>query len=251
MNQLIFDGIGKLYDSVRPSYPDALFEYLQNEIGVDANSIIADIGSGTGILTEKLIKICKKVYAVEPNRSMRNVANNKLWKSTKYVSIDGTAENTGLCDNCLNYVTAAQSFHWFNRSLFRNECQRILKNNGFVILIWNCRDQGNELVQVIDKINEKYCSNFSGFKGGMRGAVGLDDYEDFFVNGYDTKIFRNDILLDKRRFIGLHNSASYRLEKSDINYKNYIYDLQRAFDKYSLNGNLFMPYLTKCYIGTV
>lgn len=250
MNENIFDGVSEIYAKYRPAYPIALIEYLKS-IGLTSNSIVADIGAGTGILTVELLKTCAKVYAIEPNNDMRNISEKANNGNPKFISVNATAENTTLLDKSIDFITAAQSFHWFNKQIFKAECQRILKPNGKVILIWNRRDETSKTVQDIDVINRKYCPLFSGSANGMRGANTETDYQDFFINGYETKFFPNDILFDKKRFIGLHQSASYRLNKNDSNYFNYIDELSSYFDLHSTNGKLNLPNNTCCYIGNL
>ena len=78
MNENIFNGIADIYDKYRPSYPHALFTYLCSEAGMNASTVVADIGSGTGILSKELLDICNLVYAVEPNNDMRKIAELNL-----------------------------------------------------------------------------------------------------------------------------------------------------------------------------
>lgn len=251
MNENIFNGVGETYAKYRPSYPQELLMYLCSEIGVNKFSTIADIGSGTGILTQQLIHECSKVYAIEPNSDMRRVAEKRLRNEPGFISINGTAENTTLENESIDYITAAQSFHWFDRLSFKKECKRILKPKGKVILIWNSRDETSELVRKIDSINQKYCPNFSGSACGMRGAKSPNDFDDFFQQGYKIKYFQNNLIFNKERFIGLHLSASYRLKENDRNYQNYINELTDFFNVYSNNEVLQMPNLTRCYVGDV
>ena len=147
MNENIFNGVGETYAKYRPSYPQTLLKYLCAEIGINKFSTIADIGSGTGIFTQQLLNKCSKIYAIEPNDDMREVAEKKLGNELGFISINGTAENTTLENESIDYITAAQSFHWFDRLSFKQECKRILKPKGKVILIWNSRDETSELVR--------------------------------------------------------------------------------------------------------
>lgn len=250
MNEQIFTGVGEIYAKYRPTYPDTLIQYLSIDVGL-RNSTVADIGSGTGILTNLLLNICAKVYAVEPNTDMRQIAEIHNQRATNFISINSNAENTTLAEQSIDYITAAQSFHWFNQQYFKKECQRILKSNGKVILIWNCRDETTELVQAIDSISRKYCPYFSGSSCGMRGAKTADAYKEFFTGKYEEKIFSNNILFDKERFLGLHQSASYRLNEKDENYYNYIHALSDFFDSHCTNNELILPNNTCCYIGSV
>lgn len=251
MNEQIFTGVGEIYAKYRPTYPTSFIQYLSTDIGLNSNSVVADIGSGTGILTKLLLNTGAKVYAVEPNDDMRKIAEINNQNSANFISVNASAENITLTEHTIDYITVAQSFHWFNRACFKKECQRILKPNGKVILIWNRRDETSELVQEIDSISQKYCPNFSGSLCGMRGANTENEYQDFFVGKYDTQIFPNDILFDKERFIGLHQSASYRLDENDKNYHNYIHALSDFFDLHSTNGKLILQNNTYCYVGLV
>lgn len=250
MNENIFDGVGEIYSKYRPAYPIALIKHLKS-IGLTSNSIVADIGAGTGILTIELLKICAKVYAIEPNNDMRSISEKTNNGNSKFISVNAVAEDTTLLDESIDFITAAQSFHWFNKLTFKAECQRILKPNGKVILIWNRRNETSKIVQDIDEINRKYCPLFSGSTNGMRGANTETDYQDFFINGYETKYFPNDIVFDKQCFIGLHQSASYRLNENDPNYFSYIDELSNYFDLHSTNGRLILPNNTCCYVGNL
>lgn len=251
MNENVFDGIANIYDKYRPSYPRELFTYLCSDIGMNRSSKVADIGSGTGILSKELTNICKIVYAVEPNNDMRIMAESSLVSKNNFVSINAIAEATTLPDKCVNYITAAQSFHWFNRVAFKKECQRILKDNGRVLLIWNCRNEKNNIVQAIDSISQKFCPTFSGSSNGMRGATSENDYNDFFSGNYNTKVFDNPIIFNLERFLGLHQSASYCPPKNSINYIKYIENLTNFFETHSSNGILILENSVHCYIGYV
>ena len=242
MNENIFSGIADIYDKYRPSYPQALFTYLHVDIGIDESSTVADIGSGTGIFSKNLLDICKQVYAVEPNSDMREMAEVNLSYTDKFISIHAPAEATTLPDHCIDYITVAQAFHWFDRKVFQKECQRILKKQGQVILVWNCRDGKDEVVQEIDSISRKYCPNFSGSSCGMRGAKNIDDYNDFFYGDYDTKHFSNPISFTKERFLGLHQSASYCPAKNDDSYNRYMEDLSKYFESHCENEILTLNY---------
>ena len=251
MNENIFNGIADIYDKYRPSYPQALFTYLSSDIGLNSQSVIADIGAGTGILTKKLLNICNRVYAIEPNNDMRKVAEDNFVSTENFISINGTAENTTLCDHCVDYITAAQSFHWFDRQLFKIECKRILKNKGRVILIWNCRREDDEIVQKIDSISKTFCPDFSGALCGMRGEKVIGDYNNFFVGNYEIKSFYNPITFNKERFLGLHRSASYCPHTNEKNYINYINTLSQFFDKNCLNNELILKNDTHFYVGYI
>mgnify|MGYP003307863226 CR=1 FL=1 len=251
MSEKIFSNVAHIYDKHRPSYANGLFEYLYGDVGLNDSSEIADIGSGTGIFTKELLKRNSRVYAVEPNYDMRRFAEAKFSSNGRFVSVAGTAETTTLDYRSIDYITVAQAFHWFKKDLFYRECQRILKPQGKVILVWNQRDINSDLVREIDLVNATYCPSFSGYSKGMRGALGDSDYSNFFYGPYETKRFANNLTYTKESFIGWHLSASYRLSESAKHFEKYVMCLEDIFDLHSKNQKIIIPNFTVSYIGTV
>lgn len=250
MNENKFNGMGKVYAQFRPSYPQAFIDYLISKVGINPDAVLADIGSGTGKLTRQLLEIGSRVFAVEPNADMREIAERDLSPFENFISVSASAENTALPNESVDFITAAQAFHWFDKQLFKNECKRILKANGKVILVWNSREEESRFVQKNDEINRKYCPNFMGFSGGMRGT---DDnaFSEFFCGEYETVNFDNPLRFDENGFIGRNLSSSYALKEKDENYSEYLQALKSLFDEYRSGDYVVMPTKTCCYIGMV
>src|SRR5688572_11749971 len=101
------------YVKSRPSYPAGLFDVLRDECGLGPSSVVADLGSGTGIFTRLLLERGATVHAVEPNDDMRGEAERTLASEPRFHSVKGTAEATTLAAGSIHLVTAAQAFHWF------------------------------------------------------------------------------------------------------------------------------------------
>ena len=127
------------YARARPSYPSELMNLLESEVGLARGCTVADVGSGTGILTGLLLETGCRVIGVEPNDEMRGAAEARLAGHPEYQSIPGTAENTGIAENSVDVVTAAQAFHWFDVARSAREFRRILRQKGWVVLVWNRR----------------------------------------------------------------------------------------------------------------
>lgn len=250
MNETKFDGMGKLYSQYRPSYPQRFIEYLLLDVGITTGSVIADIGSGTGILTRQLLEKGNRIYAVEPNEDMRMTAEENLKACPGFTSVNGTAEHTTLAGNSIDFITVAQAFHWFDRVGFKKECQRILKAGGKVILVWNHKDEKSEPVQKLSETHRKYCPNFRGFSGGMQ-LSGDDLFSDFFHGAYDKKVFHNDLVLALNGFIGGCLSSSYAPKEQDETYPAYVAELKALHQQFGKGGQLVLPNFTLCYVGRV
>ncbi len=121
----------------RPRYPQVLIEFLQRECHLTETAVIADIGSGTGLLTEVFLSHGYHVFGIEPDPAMRAAAEWLLHGYAHFTSIPATAEATTLADHSIDVVTAGQAFHWFDLERARSEFRRILAPGGWVVLIWN------------------------------------------------------------------------------------------------------------------
>lgn len=131
----LFSGKADGYAKYRPTYPEALYELLYSSAGMTKDSIVADIGAGTGIFSRGLLERGSMVYCVEPNEDMRSEAEVYLRDYQKVEFVNAPAEATALQGHSIDFITVAQAFHWFDRLAFQQECQRILKHKGKVILI--------------------------------------------------------------------------------------------------------------------
>ena len=130
------------YVAARPRYPHEIIDHLSREIALSSAWTIADLGSGTGISCEPFLRNGNTVIAVEPNAAMRQAAEASLVGFANFRSVNGSAEATTLPDACCDLVVAAQAFHWFDIPAARRETIRILRPNGWALLIWNDRKLG-------------------------------------------------------------------------------------------------------------
>lgn len=236
-----------LYAKARPDYAPACIEWLYGGVGMKPGCVIADVGSGTGIFAKALLARGSTVYAVEPNADMRHAAEQSLSGFPNFYSVNGTAEQTTLAAHSVDFITAAQAFHWFDAPGFKAECRRIIKAGGKAVLVWNARIGASELVKENAAVCEKYCPAFNGFSGGLEhieAAIGR-----FFDNRFEKKRFTNDLLFDKPKFINRSLSASYAPKKTDSGYAGFVSELEQLFDRYAVDGMLTMPNETIAYLG--
>ncbi len=245
-----FTGKADVYAKYRPGYPAELFEHLYQKYSLNASSVIADIGSGTGIFTRELLKSGMKVKAVEPNADMRLMAEKQLNSCPNFESVNGSAEHTTLSDGSIDLVTAAQAFHWFDPCLFRKECTRILKKDRFVVLVWNHRVDSAPLMEENAEVCRKFCADFHGFSGSRTRDPA--PFRAFFRSGrYEELAFPHDLPLDLDAFVGRNLSASYAPQRGSERYSLFIEALAELFGKYERGGRVLMPNITRSYAGQV
>lgn len=149
-----FAGKASSYQKGRSSYPDQLKSVLYTLVFLHtAHPRAADIGCGTGIFSRLLIDCGFHVYGIEPDLSMLSLAAEEL-DSRLFTPVSGTAEDIPLSDNSVDLVSCAQSFHWFDSVPFRAECDRILRPNGKILLIWNTKDTDSPILRLSETIRK-------------------------------------------------------------------------------------------------
>jgi SAM-dependent methyltransferase len=139
-----FTGRVENYRRYRPGYPPDLVEWLRDECGLGADTVVVDVAAGTGILTELLLAAGFYVTAVEPNAQMRAVCAKLESRYTKLRSLSGTGEKTGLPDASVDLITVAQAMHWFDLERTRSEFVRILRPGSGCAVIYNNRHFGGD-----------------------------------------------------------------------------------------------------------
>ncbi len=242
-----FTGRTGNYSRGRPGYPDEIIEYLIKEGAIGTGSLIADVGSGTGKLSRLFLKHGFNVKCIEPNPEMREQAQRDLMGFSTFISIDGTAENTGLPDHSVDLVTAGQAFHWFDPVASGKEFSRILKPGGKVALIWNDR------VQSSGSFNEEYeriCSTYSnGYhkSGSMsldRAAIGR-----FFGGKEKEHSMENSQKLDLNGIRERYFSASYAIGTEDARFDALIKEIESAYSRHQKDGYVTINHVTRLFLG--
>ena len=236
------------YIKYRPGYTGELITFINQVVGGLRGTIIADIGSGTGKLTEPLLNAGVEVYAVEPNEDMRNAAETMLKDYSAFHSVIGRAESTGLGNHSIDSVVAAQAFHWFDPQLAIEEFQRILKDkNGYVFLIWNNRKNIEPFMLAYEKFLLKYSTDYSEINHKNITSEKLNDF--FGDAGFEEKEFENNQYFDFNGLKGRYDSCSYALPDTHELYPESISSLQSLFDQYCVKGQITMFGNTTVHYG--
>lgn len=132
----LFTGKAAEYAKYRVDYPEAVINSAFRRVGLNRSDEVADIGAGTGMLSRWLLERGTRVFGVEPDPGMRNVAVQSLSEfGESFVSVEGTAERTTLPGASVTLVTAGNAFHYFDPPAARAEVERILRPGGRVLLI--------------------------------------------------------------------------------------------------------------------
>lgn len=236
------------YIRFRPGYPPALIEFMVSPLGLSSRHVVADVGSGTGKLTELLLPVCQLVYGVEPNIPMREAAERLLSRYPGFRSVAGTAEATGLPADSVDFVTVAQAFHWFDIGAFRTECRRVLRPEGKVLLIWNDRvDEASPFMEAYEHFLQTYSTDYQQIDLRRINTAHFDSF--FGAGNYRKAVFENEQHFDLDGLRGRYLSCSYALPPGHSGYTSAMEALGQLFDQFQEGGAICMPYHTTVYFG--
>jgi ubiquinone/menaquinone biosynthesis C-methylase UbiE len=221
---------------------------LKEECQLSEASVIADIGSGTGILTELFLRNGNRVFAVEPNDAMRRAAERLLARYDSFRSVAGRAEASGLEDRSVDFVTAAQAFHWFDRDLARREFLRVLRPGGWVVLVWNERDtESSPFLVAYERFLEQFGTDYRQVD---HRRVDSESLAAFYRPGaFQSKEFPNRQELDLEGLKGRVLSTSYLPSAEHPNFEPMVAELSRLFRDYAEGGRVVFEYRTLLHWG--
>jgi SAM-dependent methyltransferase len=242
-----FDDRVENYVAYRPKYPVGVIDFLRDELGLTPETVVADVGSGTGFLSELFLLNGNAVVGVEPNDKMRAAAELLLRSYPKFKSVKGTAEATTLDSASVGLVTAAQAFHWFDAERARAEFRRILKPGGWAVLVWNMRrTEATPFLRNYEKLLREFGTDYAQVNCEQ---VSEDRIAQFFAGGFGSRRFDNFQSVDFASLRGRLLSSSYVPLAGHPSYEPMLAALRRLFDSHQQDGRVTIEYDTKVYYG--
>ena len=236
------------YVRYRPGYPSALVDLLRGECNLQPQHVVADIGSGTGLLSRLFLKSGNRVFGIEPNPEMRSAGEEFLAGYPGFSSIDASAEATTLPNAGVDFVTAGQAFHWFDPVAARGEFDRILKATGWVVVVWNDRrtsETGFE--REYEALLVKFGTDYKRIKDAYPET---HDMIRFFGEGnFQFRQLPNCQEFDLESLRGRLRSSSYAPQQGHPNFAPMMLELDHIFAAHSEGGQVRMNYTTQTYFG--
>jgi SAM-dependent methyltransferase len=236
------------YARYRPSYPMSIIDIMEQEWHFHAGSVVVDIGSGTGIFSQMLLDNDNTVYGVEPNAEMRTFAEQWLQSYVTFHSIAEQGENTmlpaGLCD----VITCAQSFHWLDKEKAREEFRRILKPDGFVVLVWNLPERESAFGQDYEAFLQVYGTDYAQISTDAWTEQSMIErvLEPGSLRRYE---FPNQQYFDFEGLQGRVLSNSFIPQQGDVRYDAMLAELRALYDRHAHKDMIVFRYQTLMYCG--
>jgi SAM-dependent methyltransferase len=236
------------YVKYRPGYPAALIQLLVAECDLTPQSIIADIGSGTGLLARLFLANGNPVFGVEPNPEMRDAGEAFLRTYPHFTSIAASAEATTLPAASVDFITAGQAFHWFESQAALAEFKRILRPHGWVVLVWNERQAGGDdtpFLVAYEQLLQTYGTDYINVD---HRRFGPDELSRLFGAEPRRATFANRQDFDFEGVKGRLLSSSYAPLPGHPHFAPMLAELGAIFDAYQQEGQVAFLYTTEVYL---
>jgi SAM-dependent methyltransferase len=235
------------YVLYRPGYPAEVIQELKAECGLASSHVVADIAWGTGIWTRMLLENGNPVFGVEPNAEMRAAGERLLAAFPRFTSLAGTADVTTLADHSVDFITAAQAAHWFDRERARREFARILKPGGWLVLLWNERlKDSTNFLRDYEQLLRTYGTDYEDVRHERTtAAVG----EFFDPTPFQERVFEMRQEFDYAGVEGRLLSSSYAPGPEHAQHAPMLDELRRIFDTGCVEGRVEFEYKTRLYFG--
>jgi SAM-dependent methyltransferase len=235
------------YARYRPSYAPAAIELLRARCGLSPGAAVADVGSGTGILSEQLLAHGARVFAIEPNEGMRGAAEVRLGARAGFRSVAGTAEATSLAAGSIDLYVAGQAFHWFAPAAARREALRIVRRGGFGALLWNEHQcEGSAFLAEYRALLLRCAAEFERISASRADEAAM---REFFGGAMECATFANPQTYSFEALRGRLMSSSYAPEPGHPQHEPMIAGLRVLFDAHARDDAVEFPYRTLVYFS--
>lgn len=243
-----FTELAKFYVD-RPGYSLVLLNYIKTYIRdtIGRDIVVADVGAGTGKLTENLEQIGLAGYAVEPNDAMRQEGMNLFAGKNTFEWRPGSAESTGLPDECVDWVLMGSSFHWADAPRATEEFRRILRPGGFFTAVWNPRDiQRSDIHR---KIEDMIYKEVPGMKRVSSGSVITTEMMAQKAGDHFRDLIfmecMHDELMSKERYMNIWRSVNdIRVQAGEEGFRRILENIGDILKDYS---EISVPYKSRAW----
>jgi SAM-dependent methyltransferase len=235
------------YVRYRPSYPPAARELLQRRCGLGAGAVVADIGAGTGILTQLLLESGAEVIGVEPNDGMRAAAERALAGNPRFRSVKGSAEASTLEGGSIDLLVAGQAFHWFDPAAARAEALRVLRPARWAALLWNEHPSAaSAFLADYEALVRRHAPEYDQVVGSRADEMRM---REFFGGPMERATFANQQRFTYAGLCGRLMSSSYAPEAGDPQHAPLLAGLQQVFERHAHADIVVFPYVTLVYFA--
>ena len=211
-----FNEVASLYHEIRPSYPDELFSILIDVSNLQKDSIVLEIGPGTGQATKPLAQKGFHITAIELGPHLAEIMRQQLYDYKNIQIVTGAFEDTPLLPESFDLVFAATSFHWIEPAIKFSKSHAILKDKGHLAIIHTHHisdEKGDVFFNASQPIYDRYDFTDKHQKPKLPGnsALKASDIDEQLFKLVHFQLFPVTVTYTARQFVRLLNTFSNHL----------------------------------------
>ena len=176
---------------------------------------------------------------------MRLAAVEYLAQYSNFEIVGGRSDATTLDDSSVDFVVAAQAFHWFDAQKTRPELDRILKPGGHIVLMWNLRlEDATPFLIEYEKFIRRYSPDYVAVR---HNNITDAEVAGFLGAGFGKQVFANKQVFGFEGLKGRLLSSSYIPNEAHPSYADMIDELRELFAKNAVADRIEILYDTIIY----
>ena len=248
-----FNGVADLYDACRPAYPEELIDALISMTGIQSDSKILEIGSGTGKATLLLAQRGFSILCVEPGRDLASIAAQNLQDYPRVEFEIVAFEQWHERPSEFNLVMSAQAFHWIPKTIGYAKAARVLKERGRLALLWNMYPDPTDTIFLdLRKVYEVHAPELAARSSSCEELIQqreADIWESGLFSNVCVKRFPWSVKYNAQQYVGLLGTYSDHLRLSEEKRKNLYEGVIEVIAQHG--GTIEEPYLAVLYVAQV
>lgn len=205
-DETLYAGSAEYYARGRMPYPPALAAALRDELGLDGNGRLLDVGCGPGPLTHLLAPLFAEAIGVDADADMVRVAERGAAANERFVHRRAEELPAGL--GVFRVVTLAQSFHWFETEEVAATLHGMLQPEGSLVHVGATTHEGEGNVPR-DEISE-LITRWLGAR--RRAGQGFRDLQP----GADHRVIFDAVGFRNRRELEVERDETFERSEDDV-----------------------------------
>jgi SAM-dependent methyltransferase len=207
-----FGQAAEAYDTYRPEYPAAVFQFIFSHVSPEHRHLAMDLGAGTGRATRNLVDHFEKVIAVEPDPRMAKKIRGFGPRVEVRVT---TAEECVQQPESVDLIVIANALHWMEAPLVMKNVTRWLRPSGPFVLIDPPFPRTPEPIRgIVRQESHEHWETFRDWRLGNAGNRKERIWQNLILSTsglslIEEKTIASVIPMTPAEFVGFWQSTSY------------------------------------------
>ncbi|HEY9672640.1 MAG TPA: class I SAM-dependent methyltransferase [Waterburya sp.] len=166
-----YSPVADIYYKVRPPYPQALINRAVTLAQLSSDATVLEVGCGPGNATVAFAQLGFAITCLDPNPDFCELVKHNCAPYSEVEICNTSFEEWKLEANKFNAVLSANAFHWVSPEVGYSKAAEALRDNGFLILLWNMTPEPRyEVYQALEEVYQAYAPSLVRYEGAATQA---------------------------------------------------------------------------------